>query len=346
MDRNKRRKNISINDFAEMMGVSTATISRAINNKPGLSRELRQKIRTEAVRIGYAKDLPEEPDTETKSNIVAVIASDVRNPYYADVIVAIQEELQASEFRTVIFSSGDLVEDVIGTIRTAEEIRCSGIIQITAPSERIGRIINKCSIPTVLLNRMLKSCETDVVTLDNYEAGYGVTRYLVERGHTNIGYLKGPSISSSSILRFDGYQRAMKNYKLPIPKEAIFEGDLSMETGKAFAARFAALKVNRPTAMIISNDLAAHGFVTGCLQEGLRIPEDVSIISFDNNRFAAASEVPITTVDCFAGEMGRKAARVMLQRIREPDRRKERIVMKPVLIERSSVKDLNNAERK
>ena len=337
----RKRKAVSINDFAEMMGVSTATISRAVNNKPGLSNELREKIRAEAVRIGYMTDLGEEPEQEAKSNIVAVIASDVRNPYYADVISAIQDELRGEEYRTVIFSTGDAVDDVIDTIRTAEEIQCSGIIQITAPSEKIGKTIRKCTIPTVLLNRMLKSCETDVVTLDNYEAGYGVTRYLVERGHTNIGYLKGPAVSSSSILRFEGYMRAMKNYKLPVPRQAVFDGDLSMEGGKRFASEFAAITEDRPTAMIISNDLAAHGFVSGCLQEGLRIPEDVSVISFDNNRFAAASEVPITTVDCFANEMGRKAAQVMLQRIHDPEKRKERIVMKPVLIERSSVKNLN-----
>lgn len=340
-DLKKKRKRISINDFADMMGVSTATISRAINNKPGLSSGLREKIREEALRIGYVTDLEGEQGSEVKSNIIAVIVSDVRNPYYADVIESIQDELHLLQYRTVIFSSGDELDSVVSMIQTAEEIQCAGIIQITVPSERIGKVIKSCSIPTVLLNRMLKSCETDVVTLDNYEAGYSVTRYLVERGHTCIGYLKGPAFSSSSILRFDGYQRALKNYKLPLPKHAIFEGDLSMEKAKSFAAEFAAMETNRPTAMIISNDLAANGFISGCLQEGLRVPEDVSVISFDNNRFAASSEVPITTVDCFADEMGRKAARMMLQRIREPLGRTERIVMKPVLIERNSVQNLN-----
>ena len=337
----KKSKHISINDFADMMGVSTATISRAINNKPGLSSGLREKIREEAIRIGYVTGLDYEKDSETKNNIIAVIASDIRNPYYADVIESIQDELYRLGYRTVIFSSGDKLESVVSMMQTAQELQCSGIIQITVPSERIGKIIKGCSIPTVLLNRMLKSCETDVVTLDNYEAGYSVTRYLVERGHTSIGYLKGPEFSSSSILRFDGYLRALKNYKLPLPKQAIFEGDLSMEKGRGFASEFAGITANRPTAMIISNDLAANGFISGCLQAGLRVPEDVSVISFDNNRFAASSEVPITTVDCFADEMGRKAARMMLQRIREPAGRTERIVMKPVLIERSSVRNMN-----
>lgn len=343
-DLKRKRKSISINDFADMMGVSTATISRAVNNKPGLSNELREKIRAEAVRIGYITNLQEETEESTSSNLIAVIASDICNPYYADVITAVQDELHKEEYRTVIFSSGDLVDDVISMIQTAEEIHCAGIIQITAPSERIGKTIKKCPIPTVLLNRMLKSCETDVVTLDNYEAGYGVTRYLVERGHTSIGYLKGPAVSSSSILRFDGYTRAMKNYKLPIPRQAIFEGDLSMTAGRHFASEFADLGEHRPTAMIVSNDFAAHGFVSGCLQEGIRIPEDVSVISFDNNPFSAASEVPITTVDCFAEEMGRQAARVMVERIRDPGKRKERIVMKPVLVERNSVRNLNEPQ--
>ncbi|MCI8599822.1 MAG: LacI family transcriptional regulator [Lachnospiraceae bacterium] len=339
----KKRK-LSINEFARSMGTSPATISRALNDRPGVGEELRQKIKEEAQRIGYISNSSLKKYTREKRKIIAVLANDIRNPYYADIICAIKRELDCEGYQMIVFNTDDKVDEVISVIDLIEELKCSGMIQITVASEQIGRVLKKCSIPTVLINRMLKSFDTDVVTLDNFEAGYIVTRHLIERGHSHIGYLRGPLHSSSSYLRYEGYLKAMKNYRLAVPKYAVYEGDLMMETGHKCAEEFARIEEKRPTAMVISNDLAAHGFVLGCIQEGIRIPEDVSVISFDNNRFAATSVVPITTVDCFANEMGSKAARVMIKRLNDPQKKIERVIMRPVLIERSSIMDLSSLE--
>lgn len=337
------KKKTSITEFARLMGVAPSTISRALNGMPGVSDELRKKIKEKAKDINYVSYSRLSGFMEDKRKIIAVIANDIRNPYYSEVMYAIQQRLIEENYQTIIFNSGDKEENMARLLKLIEELRCSGIIHLTVPSERSSTILRECSIPIILINRMLKGFDTDVVTLDNYEAGYVVTRYLVEQGHTNIGYLKGPEESSSSFLRFEGYQKAMKNYRFRLPKEAIFQGDLSMEVGRQCAEKFTSLReADRPTAMIISNDLAAHGFIAGCILQGLRIPDDISVVSFDNNRFAAASEVPITTINCFGDEMGRKAAEVMLRRLKNPNKKIEKIIMKPILIKRNSVKNLNS----
>ena len=159
--------------------------------------------------------------------------------------------------------------------------------------------------------------------------------HLIELGHRHIGFIKGPGVSSASSQRFAGYRQVMQNYGLPFEENFVFESDLKLETGRSLADDFCKLE-KRPSAMVIVNDMTAIGFMDGCRNAGIRIPEDLSIVSFDNIAMASMYGIELTTISQRVDEMGAKAAHLMLKQLNDKDAKPERIIMEPTLIVRKT----------
>lgn len=341
-----KKKKISITEVAQALEISVSTVSRALNDLPGVGDDLRARIKEYAQEIGYLPNTAMKNLSTGKLNIIGMIVGDIRNPFYADLVFAAQKELDAHGYLLTVFNSGYNIREQLRYMHLAERFNFSGIIPVTIAAEQMSDELKNLSIPVVMVNRMLKSFETDVVLLDNYEAGYIAARYLIELGHSQIGFLQGQAESSSSTLRYDGYCQAMKNYHLAIQERDILQGDLSLETAYELAGEFISGRKKLPTAMIISNDLSAHGFMKYCVEAGIKIPEELSIVSFDNIFSSSIGCSPLTTIDSHAGEMGRIAAELMADRIKHPNKETARIVLSPTLIERSSAAPYRDIKRK
>lgn len=338
------RKKVSITEIADELRIAPSTVSRALNDLPGVSDELREAIRSKALELGYKK-VKSAAVTNEKLNIIAMIVGDIRNPFYADLVFNVQRHLNNAGYLLCVFNSEYNEQEEIRYMHLAERFNFAGIIQITVTTENVSTLLKNLSIPVVMVNRMINSFDTDTVLMDNYEAGYIVTRFLVELGHSRIGFLLGQQNSSSSGMRFEGYEQAMHNYGLTVNPEDIIQGDLKMETAYELAKTFIESHDELPTAMIVSNDLSALGFMTRCEEMGISIPNDMSIVSFDNIRFASAGVTPLTTVDPQVAEMGRIAAEVIVERIQHPNREKQRIILKPTLIVRKSATECRKKNR-
>lgn len=348
-DLRKRREDLSntkttITQIAAEFGVSPSTVSRALNALPGVSESLRKKIVDRAGETGYIpktrlKDL-------SKENIIAIMGGDIRNPFYAQLIYTAQRKLNEKGYLVAVFNSEYDESDELKYISLAEKNKFAGIIQVAVPSEHLSVLLNKLSTPVVMVNRMLETVETDVVLLDNYEAGYIATRYLIELGHKRIGMLKGHKESSASSKRYDAYLQAMKNFNLQVNDEYLLQGDLSMETAYELAGKMFSSCSRPPSAMIVSNDIAALGFMKYCSENAVRVPEDISIVSFDNISFSETSMVPLTTVDAHATKMGSVAAELLINRINHPDNSITKIILKPELRERGSAAFNNQEEER
>ncbi|MDD3212227.1 MAG: LacI family DNA-binding transcriptional regulator [Eubacteriales bacterium] len=339
-----KKKKISITQIANDLGIAPSTVSRALNDLPGVGEELRAQIKTYTQQSGYF-DKTMKSASGKKLNIIAMIVGDIRNPFYADLVFNVQKELNKHGYLLSVFNSEYDEKEELNYMRIAELFNFSGIIQVTVTTEQMSNELKNLSIPVVMVNRMISSFETDVVLLDNYEAGYIATRYLVELGHSRIGFLLGQKESSSSRQRYDGYLQAMKNYNLEVDERDILQGDLTMETAYALAKDFVVDIKDRPTAMIISNDLAAHGFMTCCQEAGVEIPKMLSVVSFDNIRFSSAGSIPLTTIDPHVSDMGRIAANLMVERIKNPNKEKERVILNPILLERKSTTPFRETKR-
>ena len=333
------KNRISISEIAAHFDVAPSTVSRALNNLPGVSETMRSRIQEYAKEAGYRQgEQPQAP--VTTRNMIAIIVGDIRNPFYADLVFHVQKELNKRGYILSVFSSEYNEDEELQYMRLAEQFHFAGIIQVTVTTENVRALLRQLSVPVVMVNRMLTSFDTDVVLLDNYEAGYIATRHLVERGHSRIGFLVGQKNSSSSMQRYEGFLQAMKNYNLPVYEEDILQGDLTMETAYEVAKASLSGRKNLMTAMVVSNDLAAFGLMSYFSEAGIRIPEDMSLVSFDNTRLSHAGIIPLTTIDAHVEDMGRIAAELMVRRIQDPASERQRVVLDPKLIVRNSTRHL------
>lgn len=330
-----KRKKYTITDISEMLGVSRATVSRSITGSPGVSQEVREKVLKFVDEIGYQPNTVARGLSTGKLNIIALILGDMRNPFYADLAFEIQQLLKEHQYLVMIFNSEYDAARELEFIRLAEQFHFAGLILITAQSDELSEKMKNLTMPKVLVNRILPEYEGDSVLIDNFQAGYEATLHLIELGHIEIGFITGQNSSSAAKQRFEGYKQALRNFSLPFSEEYVFHSDLKMETGYQLSKTFLAMK-HRPSAMISVNDMTALGFMDGCKEAGIRFPEDLSLVGFDNISFSSLHELQLTTVNQHAHEMSREAARLILKQLNNPESKPERIILKPELIIRKT----------
>ena len=301
----------------------------------GVGPELRKKVMDFINEIGYQPNTIAQSLSKGRMNIVALILGDIRNPFYADLAFNIQRILNDNGYMVMVLNSEYNIERELEFLKLTEQFNFAGLILITAQEEIIEDRLKNMNLPKVLVNRILPHYTGDSVLIDNFQAGYQATMHLIEQGHRHIGFIKGPGVSSASSQRFAGYRQVLQNYGLPFEKECVFESDLKLETGRSLADAFCKLE-KYPSAMVIVNDMTAIGFMDGCRNAGIRIPEDLSIVSFDNIAMASMYGIELTTISQHVDEMGEKAAHLMLKQLNDRDAKPERIIMEPTLIVRKT----------
>lgn len=329
----------TITDVAADLGVSCSTVSRALSNSQGVSESVRNRIIEYAKEIGYEPNSKNYPKEYGKGRIIALIIGDIRNPFYAELAFYIQRALNKTHYMVMLFNTEYSVDRELEFLKMSKRFRFAGVILMTTQVEKINRELEEMEIPVVLVNRNLNSFQGDMVLLDNYDAGYEAAMHLIKLNHKRIGFVKGHTSSSASRQRFEGYCRAMSNYGMEIYESDIFYSEMKVESGGKIAKSFLKNRqdgITIPTAMIIVNDATALGFISACIQQGLEIPKDLSVVSFDNTIFAQWGKVALTSVDQNAEEMGEKAVEVLLKRIQEPKRGAERVILSPRLVVRDS----------
>lgn len=330
MDTKKKRKESTVADIAKALGVSTASVSRALSGQPGVRESLREEILEYCSRIGYKH----EP-VKVRQKVVAVIVGDIRNPFYASLVFTIQQRLAQQQYLTIVYNSEYDVDKEVRFIRSADKYGLSGLILITATEERITEALEERGMPKVLVNRNLINYDGSSVLNDNYQAGYEAALYLIGLGHRKIAFMRGPINSSASELRYEGYCQAMRNYGYDIPDEYIKYCDYKIESGREVGAQYLRLK-DRPTAIISVSDIAALGIMDACRDLGVEIPRDLSVLGFDNIEVGKLHQIGLTSFDQHEEEMGSIAVDLLLKQFADIHCEKERIIMKPRLLERGS----------
>lgn len=325
----------TIGDVADMLGVSRATVSRALSNSPGVGLELRKKIIDFAEEIGYRPNSIAKTLSTGRMNTIGLIYGDVRNPFYADLTYYMQKTLNRKGYAVMVFNSEYNVKRELEFIRMAEEFCLAGIVLFTAQTNMEEANFKEVDVPIVFVNRSLAIDQYDCVMMDNFKAGYEAAMHLIKLGHKRIGVVKGNALSSASMLRFNGVEQALRNCGLSLREEDVFLGDLRMPTGYVLAKNFFA-RPSRPEALVIGNDMMALGFIDYCNEAGIKIPEELSIVSFDNIVFSGIHGIGLTTISQDVKTMGEKAAELMLERIADPQGERKRVILEPTLIVRKS----------
>jgi LacI family transcriptional regulator len=330
----------NIYEVAERAGVSVATVSRIINNSGAVTDKTRQRVVTAMAELGYRPSSIAQALATNRTNCVGVLVSELHGPFFGDMLSALELELRdAGKF--VIVTAGHSVEAsekaglqfLIG--RNCDAL----IVHVEALADQYLRDHDGKPAPLVVMNRTVPGLVDHCVTLDNEYGGYLATRYLLGKGHTRIAYISGPLSWLDASQRFAGHKRALAEAGIKPDKRLLVEGDYHEAAGAAALSHL--LDTGLPfTAIASGNDQMAAGVMVVARDRGLRIPEDLSIVGFDNAPISRYLHPKLSTIDYPIADMGRMAARWVLRHVYGDGRIEALRNFEPSLVERDSVASL------
>jgi len=325
-------KKVSIEEVAQAAGVSTTTVSRVINAVSTVSEDNRQRVLAAIKKLKYRPNPSAQRLAAGKTNTVGLIIprfEGVFHSYYAlQVIKGIG--ISAERFRW------DLLLHITDGKSFINPAAADGVVfvDVYGCEELLDRVIDE-EIPTVVLNHYLQDLPVSCVAIDNETAAERVVDYLARLGHRDIGTITGDLKTQAGLDRLDGFVKAMKARQLPVKDEHIRFGDFGLPSART--AVEALLKLaNRPTALFVASDEMAIETINVALAKGVRVPEELSIVGFDDNPVAAHARVPLTTVRQPLADMGRIGLEVLRQHLGGKKTSHTKMLLPTELIERQS----------
>ncbi len=330
-------KAITIDDIAALAGVSRSTVSRVLTDNKNVKKETAVKVRKAMEALEYRPNILARGLATGAVNIVSMLMSDPDQPFYLQLMDRMDRELRERGFILNLFYLGRDDHARCETFRIVQEYGFAGLIMgdIRNEPELIAEV-KRSRRPLVFFNRYIETLsEFDAVITDNYFGGYLAGKHLLELGHRRMSMLTGPLKSSASRDRYRGFYDAMAESGLELPNSQVVEGDLTLECGLEFAAKFFTRK-QKSTAVFLGNDLMAIGFLTYCRDKGIDVPARVSVIGFDDVQYAGSSLVNLTTIRQPYEQMSTLAVERIVARIQGDDLPRQCIMLEPKLIVRGT----------
>lgn len=324
--------------LATELGVSIATVSRALNGKPGISPRLRERILNEAAqRNTYISQAARMLATSKSQNICFALyhlpGPVNQDPFYFQVLMGLEAEIRKTGLNLTIEVLDDEAIKDPENWRIVRERRADGIILIGpfVPTSFIVKL-NALSIPVVLIDNFLDLVPVDAVVADDRSGAAEIAKHVIELGHRKIAIFSGPQDWYSNKERVAGFMEAL-GFSGIKNSDVYYEADTTFESGKAL---YKEAKMKRVTAILAVNDAMAMGAMDAALAEGLSIPRDLSVTGFDDVESAANWTVPLTTVQIPKNFIGRAAGRTLWSRIDDPQAPRQRVDISAKLIIRQS----------
>ncbi len=327
-------------EISKEIGVSTATISRVLTGEDCVSPETREMVLRAVEESGYQKRQRRRSSELRNNGTVLVIAAQLQNPITLGFIDGIRQRLAKESMRTLVTLSDYDTLTECDALRYASRSGFSGIFLLNAiESKKLVDLVSEIKTPMIFVNRFLHSIDTDVVTVDNYRSGYLATEYLIVRGHRRIAHIAGPATSVTCRDRTQGYLDAMREHGIKIDNSYLFYGDRRYKSGWQFGAQIVEMDPEkRFTAVFSTTGLMAAGMVDALRADGIRVPNDISVICNDDySRDYMPCPIDFTTFEQDPILMGNTAAELLLERIARPDGAPKRMVFPPILTEHNSV---------
>jgi DNA-binding LacI/PurR family transcriptional regulator len=329
---------IKLHDVAELAGVSMSTVSRVANGSGLVSAPTRERVERAMKSLDYqpsrvARRLRRE---RGKAHLLGLIIPDIQNPFFADLARGV-EDVARQQGYMVLFGNSD--EDPIAETLHLDLMRAESvdgvILPPTADRQHAAAATARGALPVVCVDRRPSRVTLDTVVTDNLRGAYEAVDHLIRLGHHRIAFIGGRPRLSTTEERLEGYLRALRDHDIA-PIDALVSGGHSREAGGRHAAEALLALPEPPTAMFVGNNLMTLGALEAIHGRGLRIPDDVAIIGFDDMPWALALNPPLTAVRQLGYEMGRRAVELLLQRIEDPRRSTTLVVLQPELIVRKS----------
>ena len=330
---------VTIRDVAALAGVSPSTVSRTCQNSPSISEDTKRRVRQAAKQLGYAMggDPAQSPTPRTIGVILPPSAREVyENPFYLEMIRGINQFCNAHQYVSTIVTGRDN-DEILAAIRLLVSTGAADafILLYSRQGDTVIDYLVQAGLMYVLIGKAYAYANKTVyIDNDNFLAGQEATEYLIRRGHRRIAYLGSDNAYFFTADRRRGYQAALALADLPLPEDYCVE----MPTlGSDDAAVHALLsRADRPTAIVVSDDLLGMTLGRACLAHGLSIPKDISIISFNNSLFAKLTSPRLTSVDLNSFQLGIEAASQLISHIDHPELMATKSIIPHRIVERES----------
>jgi LacI family transcriptional regulator len=291
------------------------------------------------VELGYRPNTLASSLRRGETQTLGLILPDSANPFFAEVSRSIESTAFEQGYHLILCNTEGNIQKELLYVDVLCNRQVDGIIFVAAgdQTDSLERVLNK-NIPVVMIDRDLPGLEVDAVLTDNRQGGYLATQHLIQLGHYRIGCITGPSSVTPSAGRVEGYLAALAEHGIPADDSLMVRGDFHPQSGWSAVRALFSLE-EPPTAIFAGNDLMAIGALRAISEAGLRVPEDVSLVGFDNIELASYTNPPLTTIFQPIQETGQTAVTFLLERIREPSLPFRRVILPTSLIVRNSCKE-------
>jgi DNA-binding LacI/PurR family transcriptional regulator len=329
-------KTSRIKDVAREAGVSTATVSHVVNGTKYVTDDTRKRVLDAIDRCEYHPNAHARSLASGRSNMLGLLISDISNPFFPEVVKAIEAAAFERGYNVILLNTNYDPERAAEYVRRLSELKMAGVALMTSELDsELFHEITRRQVSVVFDSHDLASDRMSNICVD-YAAGIEeAVRHLVSLGHRRIAHIAGASRIPSGILRRDAFLDFMKRHLPGEPTPAVYEGDFRLDGGRRAASEILAAP-EMPTAIIAANDMMALGAMREFRKAGLKIPEDISVVGFDDIAFAALSEPPLTTVCSPRAEIGRRVVEALVTLIEHPEQQGSELRIPTHLITRDS----------
>ena len=327
---------VTIVDVAEKAGVSLGTVSRVINNDAHVAPDTRERVAVVMREMGYVANRQARSLKGSKTNVIGVLVPDLGTGYIGEIMRGIDSELALSQLDLMLFTTHRAAIKEANYVANMVQGMVDGLLVVLPrnPTDYTGSLTRR-NFPFVLIDHQGTGEDCPAVGATNWQGAYNATEYLIKLGHRRIGFITGSMDLGCAIDRLDGYRSALRTHHIPEALELIYEGDFNQPDGYAGASVLLDL-ANPPTAIFVSNDVMAMGVMDAVRNRKMYIPEDISVLGFDNIPQSAMVFPPLTTVQQPLEQMGRVATQMLLDILKNPDKNVGRIELPTELIVRDS----------
>ena len=337
---NVQRHLTTIIDIARQLGISKSTVSRALTDHPNVNEKTRQRVLELAEQLDYQRNQLAISLLTNRTGTVGIMVPEFISYFFPRVIIGAQEELARSGYNVVICHSNESYETEVSNAKALLSSRVDGLIVSHTKETRNFdhfRIFQRKGVPVVFFNRACEDMDVSKVTVDDYSGAFQAVEHLIQTGRRRIAHLAGPDTLTNSRNRLNGYRDALLKNGIPIDPELIISYDLNLDKANIYVNHLLNL-ATPPDALFTINDPTALEALSVAKRRGIRVPQDLAVVGFSDDPISALIEPGLTTISQPVDELGKQAARLLLNQLTAEDERppSETVTLPTRLIVRGS----------
>ena len=312
-------KRPNIKTVANRAGVSTATVSRVLANFEGVRNDTRDKVLSVIEELDYSVDTVARSLRQKKTDTIGLIVGNVLSPFYSIIAKSIEDTARESGYKMILCNGDDDPEKELEYLKVLRSNKVDGIILTpTGFNQDFISSTLKAGIDMVFLDRLIDGIDGDAVLVDNYKGSYNATGYLIKRGYKKIAIISGFTDRTTGRERLKGYSMALKDSGIKEDSSLVKIGNFKKESGISLTKELLSAD-NRPDAIFVTNIDMALGSLIVLKENGIKVPDDMAIMSFDDPEWATINDPPLTAVAQPVYQLGKNAAEKLISKIRHKD---------------------------